>query len=114
MTTIPDDIMKSARDCYEGLLNTVLVYDGWDEDAFVANIALALMAERERCAKIAEDLQLIDHPRLSPGAEINAWWSGQEIAAETISASIRGGAIPPSSASSSSEHLPSEREPDQP
>lgn len=52
-------------------------------------IAAALVAERERCAKIADEYQLVGHPRLSPGSEINAWWSGQERAAGFISEAIR-------------------------
>lgn len=43
----------------------------------------------EEAAGIADAYELIGHPRLSPGSEINAWWSGQEYAAETVAAAIR-------------------------
>ena len=80
MTEIPDDVMKAAEAAYSDA-----VRGGHDTRSFesrIEEIARAIMAERERCAKVVEEYELIGHPRLSPGAEINAWYSGQERAYE--------------------------------
>lgn len=37
---IPEDVMKAAEECYDGL---PIVYDGWDEDNVRACIARAIM-----------------------------------------------------------------------
>lgn len=50
----------------------------------VEAIAKAIMNERNRCADAATNYQLANHSRLSPGSEINAWWSGQEYAYEMV------------------------------
>lgn len=45
--TIPEDIVKAGRRCYDAL--------GRGSIADSERIARAILAERERCAKIAED-----------------------------------------------------------
>lgn len=56
MTEIPEDVMKAARECYADMLENVIIYDGWDENEFVQHIARAILAERERCAVIADEM----------------------------------------------------------
>jgi len=51
MTTIPDDIMQAARK----LLDT-LQWDIDSADADCERIARAILAERERCAKVADEI----------------------------------------------------------
>ena len=86
MTEMPEDVMKAARKAFSSALDAPML-DAED----VKIIARVIMAERERAAKVAEAHKLLDHPRLSPGSEINAWWSGQEEAARRIAAAIRRG-----------------------
>lgn len=49
MTDIPEDIMRAARE----------LLDGYAEDAVMA-AARAILAERERCAQIAESINFRD------------------------------------------------------
>lgn len=58
-------------------------------------IAAAILTERERCASFAEVYELQGHPGLSPGAELNAWWSGQGRAYEAMRRRIRMLPTPP-------------------
>lgn len=51
MTDIPDDIMEAAREIV-GRIEKVHI---WKGDA-IADVAQAIMRERERCAQIAEDI----------------------------------------------------------
>lgn len=55
MTTIPDDIQKTARD----LCATVLINSKLESGARL--VAKVLMAERERCAKIADEAWRLDY-----------------------------------------------------
>lgn len=75
MSYIPDDIMQSAHEATREWNGT---------GALVERIARAILAERQRCAAFAETYELADNPRLSPGSEMNAWWSGQERAYEAV------------------------------
>lgn len=50
---------------------------------------LAIMEERERCAKIADEFEIGPSSMWSPGSEQNACMYGQEFAAETISEAIK-------------------------
>lgn len=51
MTTIPDDIMKAAMEAYLSLMDD----DFYDDHKYGSgHIARALLAERERCAKVAD------------------------------------------------------------
>jgi hypothetical protein len=52
MSEYPEDIMKAAKETYEGL---PIVYDGWDEDAVIECIAVAILAERNQCVKLLVD-----------------------------------------------------------
>lgn len=51
MTKIPEDIIKAGRRCYDGL--------GRGSVSDSEHIARAILAERERCAKVAEDLEIV-------------------------------------------------------
>lgn len=51
MTTIPDDIMKAARDACEGYFP-----DPVTRETAARCAARAIAAERERCARAAENL----------------------------------------------------------
>lgn len=86
MSEIPKEIMKAAEQA------ALLVIRNGEVSAGTKTIARAILAERERCAKVAFERRLSDHPRLSAGSEINAWWSGQEVAASEIVDAIRKGA----------------------
>ncbi len=46
---IPEDVMKTARSVYMGLMTTC---ERWSEEDVMV-IARAIIAERERCAKVA-------------------------------------------------------------
>lgn len=48
---IPDDVMEAAGWHYQGL---PVSYDRQDEEEVIRCIARAILAERERCARIAE------------------------------------------------------------
>ena len=84
--TIPEHIREEAEACY-------LHCEQMDSYGIIETIATALLAAEqrgmERAEEIAEARELTGHPRLSPGAEINAWWSGQEAASQEIAAAIR-------------------------
>lgn len=84
MMEIPEDVIKAATE-FQDMVDR-------DPKAYVAfDVAvLAILAEREACAKIADSLQIQEyHPRLSPGSELNAWWTGQEHAAIHVATAIR-------------------------
>ena len=51
MSWIPDDVLKAARSAMDNPFNQSVAWEGPLVDA----IARAIMAERERCAKICED-----------------------------------------------------------
>lgn len=85
--TIPDDVMIAACESTDEIYKPEA--NNWYTKRDI--IARAIMAERERCARVAEAHKLLEHPRLSPGSEINAWWSGQERASIAIAAAIRRG-----------------------
>lgn len=59
--TIPPDVMEAARKVAREVRNAAHYDDrsdypgiDWDEDSAVWDIAQAILAERERCANIAE------------------------------------------------------------
>ncbi|NJL06830.1 MAG: hypothetical protein HC900_00140 [Methylacidiphilales bacterium] len=63
MTDIPDDVMQAARRaaekyyremCSDREANEIAAGE-WDEQLPVSAIASAIVAERERCAKIADE-----------------------------------------------------------
>lgn len=92
MSEIPEDIMKAAK-VLAGEWSSINTreYEGDFKADLAEDFAAAILAERERCAKVALERKLSDHPRLSPGSEINAWWSGQELAASEIADAIMNG-----------------------
>lgn len=64
MTTIPDDIMQAAKACLVEAMTDTRVSDSvkiaWREattGAMLDAIAHAILAERERCAAVARELQ---------------------------------------------------------
>mgnify|MGYP003440998454 FL=1 len=50
--SIPEDVMEAAREAAIGCLNSSGL---GDEDRYAEVIARAIMAERERCATVADD-----------------------------------------------------------
>lgn len=52
---IPDDVMEAARECLCGLK----CFPPSDFDATVIGVASAILAERERCASIVENIYLM-------------------------------------------------------
>lgn len=82
MTTIPDDIMQAAMEAYLSLMDD----DRYDDHKYGSeHIARAIMAERERAAKVADS-------RIVEGdAEYLAGW---RRAAEIIGNDIRKGDRP--------------------
>lgn len=86
MSEIPEDVMQNAKEAYDRSFS----FGEAQVSDVVNSIARAILAERYACAKIADGLQIDEkHPRLSPGSELNAWWSGQELAASKIAEAIR-------------------------
>ena len=82
MTTIPDDIMQAAMEAYLSLMDD----DRYDDHKYGSeHIARAIMAERERAAKVA-DSRIVEG-----GAEYLAGW---RRAAEVIGNDIRKGDQP--------------------
>jgi hypothetical protein len=79
--TIPDDIMKAAEAvCVEhGLISN---------RAVLLAIARALMAERERCAKIADCTPDEDYDPYDLADNANYWTA---VTRQSIAAAIRGG-----------------------
>ena len=84
---VPDDIREKARELISSLCASAMHCENCIE-----RIAKALMAERERCAKIAEDWELVE--RILPLADDShneAALTGQNEAAERIAIAIRRG-----------------------
>ena len=87
----PDDI---PQDVWDAAVPLALQYVEWlipaphdyagSEDVLTKVIARAIMVERERCAKVADD-----YPSRDPAGDGNGYWAAEEIAA-----AIRGGAQP--------------------
>jgi hypothetical protein len=66
--------MKTAREVRERFVGNGPALRPWarlDEE-----IARALLAERERCARVADD-----YPKRDPGGDGNGFWAAEEIAA---------------------------------
>lgn len=94
MTTIPDDIMAAARTVADGEVN----FGSYEVNALA--IARAILAERERCAKVAQDAA-DEHYMIikagkgehgKPGYVADAvWhsWVGRHGALSSIAAAIR-------------------------
>lgn len=88
MTDVPDDIMETAREVYLSLMDTDL-YD--DHKYGSEHIARAIMAERERCAKVVEMLgPVIDRPSVYMGGPSRE--ARRKVA--VIAAAIRKGGTP--------------------
>ena len=51
---IPRDILEAATECYRGLLTTCERWDDEDAADDIPAIAMLILRERERCARIAE------------------------------------------------------------
>lgn len=66
MTKIPEDIIKAARRCYDGL--------GRGSVSDSEHIARAIMAERERCAKDIQNLLEMVRVR---NAALEDWENGR-------------------------------------
>ena len=84
MTAIPDDIMETAREVYLSLMDTDL-YD--DHKYGSEHIARAIMAERERCAMVAECA-----PKDRPLLGCDVWDDGYVHGCADAAAAIRKGA----------------------
>lgn len=69
MTTIPDDIMQAAKAAYNRTTIACVRSHPVDLRASdITAIALAILAERERCAKVAETCgSILDHPSIFMG-----------------------------------------------
>jgi len=102
MTAIPDDIMKAAMEAYLSLMDDDL-YD--DHKYGSEHIARAIMAERERAAKVADsykdhaDNEFNERVRRSHRGGKNlelaaSAGAGMSHAARKIAAAIRKGAKP--------------------
>jgi hypothetical protein len=65
------------------------LYDEGGYESAPTIIAKAILAERERCALIAEELPIEESSIWSAGSEQNACLYGQEYAASAISEAIR-------------------------
>jgi hypothetical protein len=75
---IPEDVMKAAV--------AIRALPNFPTSSIVYDIARAILAERERCAKIADGLTAVSHPA-------GPLYSGGMIdAAKRIASSIRSGA----------------------
>lgn len=92
MTDIPDDIMKAAEEALDtALCNCVESCGGTDEvrKSAITDIARAILAERNRCASIAE----VQEARWEcSDFENKAYVNGRIHTAKIISATIRGAA----------------------
>lgn len=89
---IPVDVFLFAEAVATNLVEHALICGEqirFDKSMARRIAASAILSERETCAKIADDYALEDHPRLSHGSEMNAWWSGQDKAAHVIAKAIR-------------------------
>jgi len=76
MTEIPDDVMKAARDAVNSAI---------DDRGAIGVIARAILAERERCAKVAEeDLR---SPMAKKAGHVPSWLARGRV----IAAAIRKG-----------------------
>jgi len=91
MTTIPDDIMKAAREALakaEEIMPWIADPDGVKADI----IARAILAERERCARVAyarrDEWMAQAGARQTPYA---TYMAARSDAAEDIAAAIRKG-----------------------
>lgn len=86
----PSDIHAAAQGAVYSYLRGAPVgvqkLFGFEEHYLVSHVAFALLAERERCAKIAEGRANYD-PNQSGFAEVN---NGRNDAARKIAAAIRG------------------------
>lgn len=100
MTDYPEDVMKAAREAYLTVPTTPT--DAWfvksvregdyDHQMPIKACARAILAERERCAKIADEWMPIEKLLPLCGADMNeAAVTGQVEAGERIAAAIRGG-----------------------
>jgi hypothetical protein len=87
MTDIPEDIMRAARDACEGYF-----VDPVSRGTAVSCVALAIAAERERCAKVAD---AFPKRRAPPGVGQHDLLIGQHtgelVACGYIAAAIRKG-----------------------
>lgn len=92
-TKPPEDIEAKAQEVARDIdYDAIDVSGNMFYDQAVPIIAAALLAERERCAKIAEEWPLVE--RLLPMADEShneAALTGQHEAAERIAAAIRKG-----------------------
>lgn len=80
MTEVPEDVMEKAREAFASI---EAMYDdmGLADDACVDIVAYAILAERERCAMIAETW----HPDDVRPQDLYRW----SMTANEIAASIR-------------------------
>lgn len=87
MSEIPEDVMVLAEEAYQ---RAIYMTTEDDPKTMVEMVARAIMAERERCAKVADDHEA--RPNLLPlcSSEMNQGAQrGQYEAAEEIAAAIR-------------------------
>lgn len=102
MTDYPEDVMKAALEAIASrqstpkvawsILSPQSVRNDYDNYAMVECVSSAILAERERCAKIADEWMPIDKLLPLCGADMNeAAVTGQVEAGERIAAAIRGG-----------------------
>lgn len=98
MADYPEDVMEAAREVAENLydcVNQCCADWGFDADKAASVIASAIMAERERCAMVADQLQHAarQEKRRTFAHMPDAYASMLlvEQAADEIAAAIRGG-----------------------
>ena len=83
MSEIPDDVMKAAQAVVLWAYSVPL-----DETEHIKNVAIAILAERERCARIADEVAADAY-----GDEVNGGYAKSiEVTASVIAATIRKGA----------------------
>jgi len=83
MTEIPDDVMKAARDAVNSAI---------DDRGAIGVIARAILAERERCAKLALSAPTLENKTKMFGSQINELYATQENLKRLIALYIREGA----------------------
>lgn len=90
--TIPEDVMRDAKMLMDSVQACVETFDGWQYATSVRLVALAILAERERCAKIAEGVAASYSRRREsePRGSDDAWQSASmSVAAVHVSRAIR-------------------------